>query len=135
MTATYNLLHYTHTHCAMLGNRVFRISSVLREERVRLFSTVFLNDYRPKWPHPDFNLAPTEPKPTLPSQTIPEEKLRFHMAAAMEKGTSIFYSHLQSHPGTLRVRLYVSTVTSIFSFTYACKLLTDLDNMYVLGEG
>eukprot|EP01031_Cornospumella_fuschlensis_P034553 gene34553-41837_t len=83
------------------------MSSVLRQDRSRPFSTVLLNDYRPKWPYPDFNAAPSEPKPTLPVRTIPDEKLRFHMSVAMEKGTSIFYSHLQSHPGTLRVRLYV----------------------------
>ncbi|RYH05405.1 hypothetical protein EON65_44790 [archaeon] len=108
----------------MLGNRVLRFSSVFREDRVRLFSTVFLNDYRPKWPHPDFQLAPTEPKPTLPARTIPDDKLRFHMAVAMEKGTSIFYSHLQSHPGTLRVRLYVSLCFLFSLSTVACRLLT-----------
>jgi hypothetical protein len=89
---------------------------------IRSVSGTILQNYRPKWPLTNFTAS--EPVPHIPEKTISEDKLRFELSATMNKGTNIFYPHLQSHPADLKVRLFVSfyqyliTITNNTIYTY-----------------
>lgn len=91
-----------------LRNILAASKSTIRQSGVRSLSS--FETYRPKWPIADFK--ENEPLPVPPERTIAEDKLRFSMSATMYRGTSIFYPHLDHHPGDIKVRLFVSQLPS-----------------------
>eukprot|EP01039_Chlorochromonas_danica_P008107 gene8107-8945_t len=86
-----------------LRNILATSKSTIRQSSARSLSS--FETYRPKWPIADFK--ENEPLPVPPVRTISDDKLKFTMSATMERGTSIFYPHLDSHPGDIKVRLVV----------------------------
>jgi hypothetical protein len=71
----------------------------------------FAQNYRNRWPETENVLPDHVPEPSLPPRTISDDCLTFKLTSTFDRGSSIFYSHLHTHPADLKVTL---TVTNLF---------------------
>jgi hypothetical protein len=72
-----------------------------------------IENYRPRWPEPSFNIDETNKLSVSPSskalnRTVPDSKLRFKLKSTFDHGASIFYPHLKYHAADYKVTLFVS---------------------------
>lgn len=72
-----------------------------------------LETFRSSWPDPVHNAPSKEILEALPERTVPDDVLNFRMTSRLESGTSIFYPHLEIHPGDMKVKLevYIDNMT------------------------
>lgn len=77
-----------------------------------------IENYRPRWPEPSFNIDETNKLSVSPSskaikRTVPDSKLRFKLKSTFDHGASIFYPHLKYHAADYKVTLFVSFINII----------------------
>jgi hypothetical protein len=69
-----------------------------------------VQNYRNSWPETEY-FAPTQSEDdfALPPRTVKDDVLRFKLTARFDFGASLYYPHLDTHPGDFKVSLMVFT--------------------------
>ena len=77
----------------------------------------FLEHYRNAWPDTSNILPPNIKEPFIPPRTISDDCLRFTLTSTFDRGSSIHYPHMNTHPSDIKVTLevYLTYFTYFFS--------------------
>mmetsp|Transcript_18236 Transcript_18236/g.18993 ORF Transcript_18236/g.18993 Transcript_18236/m.18993 type:complete len:175 (-) Transcript_18236:120-644(-) len=67
----------------------------------------YIENYRNTWPNTQDILPVNISEPYIPKRTISDEFLKFQLSSNFDRGSSIFYPHLNTHPGDLKIVLTV----------------------------
>lgn len=87
------------------GGSAFRNSSYTRGAAQPL-----VQHYRNSWPDTEhFSPTQSEDDFVLPPRTVKDNVLRFKLTARFDFGASLYYPHLDTHPGDFKVALMVFT--------------------------